>query len=88
MKKIITFLLTYALVLQVIAVDRITATLTVTGIPTDGDSITVNSDTRTWKTTVATPATQIEIGADANISATNILNQFLNYGFTPYKQLF
>jgi hypothetical protein len=60
----------------------ITATITVTNTIADGDTITVNGDARTWKTSVATPATQITIGASIGASATNMFNQFAGTRFT------
>jgi hypothetical protein len=60
----------------------ITATITVTNTPADGDTITVNASARTWKTTVATPVSQILIGASIGANATNLFNQFAGNGFT------
>jgi len=41
--------------------DIVTATVTVTNIPSDGATIAFGADVRTWKVTVATPSTQIAI---------------------------
>ncbi len=57
------------------AASFITSVITITNNPNDGDTLTVNAVTRTWKTSVATPATQILIGANTNVSATNLYQQ-------------
>lgn len=74
MKRLIAIFFLLALSLPVYA-DRITALITVTNNPSDGDTFTVNGVVRTWKTTVATPATQISITNTANANATNLFNQ-------------
>lgn len=60
----------------------ITATITVTNTPADGDTITVNGSARTWKTTVVTPSTQVTIGASIGANATNLFSQFSGNPFT------
>ncbi len=53
----------------------IKATITITNLPAIGNTLTVNSDARTWQTNVTTAASQILIGADTGISATNLFLQ-------------
>lgn len=64
------------------AASIITATITVTNAPADGDTLVVNADTRTWKTSVATPSTQILIGASIGANATNLFSQLAYAQFT------
>lgn len=65
------------------AADRIAATITITNIPADAaDTLTVNGNVRTWKTTVATPSSQIAISAaSTGANGTNLYNQIAAY---PY----
>lgn len=65
----------------------ITATVIITNTAgtTDGETITVNSDTRTWKNSVVTPASQIQTTNSIGWAATNLFNHvsdspFLNLG--------
>jgi hypothetical protein len=64
--------------------DIITVTIQVTDLPVDTDTLTVNGSTRTWKTTVTAPNSQIATAVSMNISATNLYlqiagNPFLNF---------
>jgi len=43
-------------------------------IPTDGNSFTINGDTRTWRNTVSTAATEILIAGSLGACATNMWN--------------
>lgn len=63
------------------ATDRITTTITFTNNPADGNTFTFNGAARTFKNTVATPATQIAIGASFAGTATNFYLQVSAY---PY----
>jgi hypothetical protein len=55
--------------------NRITAIITVTNTPVFNQSVTIGVDTRTWTNSVTgSPGTTILIGADKNISATNLFN--------------
>ena len=60
----------------------VTTTITVTNAPADGDTITINGDARTWKTTVTATASQVIIGASIGANATNMFNQFARSPFT------
>lgn len=60
----------------------ITATVTITNTPANNDTLVVNAVTRTWKTSVTTPATQIAIGTGIGGNATNLYNHVAAYGFT------
>ena len=54
------------------AADRVTLTVTITNTPSDGNTLVVNSSTRTWKTSPT--AAQILIGASIGANATNLYN--------------
>ena len=85
MKKLFQFLAaTLALFAISIAQasDMITATVTVTAAPANNDTLTVNGTTRTWKTSVTVPSTQIAVGANIGASKTNLFNQITAYTFT------
>lgn len=66
------------------------AKFVVTGIPLDGDTFTFQGVMRTWKTTVTSAGTQVQIGASALISANNMMTQIsaypLNSTCTPVQQ--
>jgi len=49
------------------------ATLTIGANPTDGDTVTVNKTTFTFKTSLGTTAGQVKIGASASATADNLL---------------
>jgi len=49
--------------------------------PSDGDTLVINGVTRTWKTSVATASTQIEIAATAALSKEKL---FLQIAANPY----
>lgn len=73
MKKLLWLLI--LLPFSVLGADRVTALVTITNTPADGNTFTLNASVRTWKTSVVTPGTQILIGADVNESATNLFTQ-------------
>lgn len=87
MRTFISILL-LALALPVQAASLITATITVTNVPSAGDTITVNSDTRTNVAAVVLASKDILIGADIGASATNAFRQFANYQFTTLSLSF
>lgn len=68
--------------LSAFSADRITAIITVTNTPSAADSLTVNASVRTWVASVATPSSEVLIGASAGASATNLWNQVIRYPFT------
>lgn len=80
-RSIKTLLISAALLVAapLLAVDQITVAVTVTNAPSDGNTITLNSSTRTWRTTPAAPNTEVTINADVATSATNLFNHFSNY---------
>lgn len=82
MRLLRTLLLLFSLCVAAHAGSLITATITVTNTPADGDTVIVNASTRTWKTSVATPANQITIGASIGANATNLFNQVAGTPFT------
>lgn len=61
------------------AIDRISSVVTITNTPSDGDTLTVNGDVRTWKTSPTSLATQISITNVVGYSATNMFNQAAAY---------
>jgi len=64
----------------------ITATIVVTNTPADGNVITVNAATKTWKTQpVATPATQIGITNSIGANATNLYTHAATYPWTALQ---
>ena len=65
--------------LPALALDRITATIVVTNTPADGNTLVINGNTRTWKTTVATVSTQIGITNTIGAHATNLFNHVAAY---------
>jgi len=70
-----------ALNLPALAANRYQATITVTNTPTQGLTLTVNGDARTW-TTNAPTATQISIGANQSASASNLFSAITGNGFS------
>lgn len=85
MKKLFQFLAATLALFSVSiaqASDMITATVTVTAAPANNDTLTVNGTTRTWKTSVTVPSTQIAVGANIGASKTNLFNQITAYTFT------
>lgn len=64
------------------AASRITATVTITNAPAGHDTITVNGDIRLWTNSVSTVSTQILIGADSGLSASNLYSHAAQYLFT------
>lgn len=66
--------------LSAASVDQITVNIAVTNAPaSDGDDLTLNSDTRTWRTSPTIPASEVTIDADNGTSATNLWNHFATY---------
>lgn len=74
MKRFLTLILFFLWAIAARA-QVITETITLTNTPADGDTIVVNGVTRTWKTTVATPATQIQVTNSVGWAATNLYQQ-------------
>lgn len=82
MKKILSlFILLCAL--SAFATDVVTVTVTFTNAAgtANGDTITINGDVRTFKTTVTIPGTQILKSATAAGSTTNTFNQVALYSY-------
>lgn len=86
MKRIILFLAALLCCVALNASTRITATVTLTNNPADGETFVVNTSSRTFKTSVATPTTQVLIGADIGASTTNLWQHIalngIGYGMT------
>jgi hypothetical protein len=53
-----------------------------TGIPADGNTLVMNGTTRTFKTTVTSSATQVQIGGSAAATAANLYAQLQSYPIT------
>ena len=66
----------------------ITATVSVTNAAgtTNGQTIAVGADTRTWTNSVSIPATQILTNSTAGGSATNLFNHLASYGFAGISE--
>lgn len=79
MKPLFTYLLLLLTLLFALPAEAqfVTATITITNIPADGNTFVPNSTTLTWKNTVTTPASQILIGADTNAVTTNLWQQLI-----------
>lgn len=73
MKRLFQILALIVFAVTAAGADRVTVTLTITNNPSDGNTFVLNADTRTWKTTVATPATQVTVAAGTAENATNLL---------------
>jgi uncharacterized lipoprotein YmbA len=81
MKKLLSII--FAFTLTACASDRITATLTVSSIPSAGNTFVPNAKTLTWATsTTASPGTLVLIGASIGASATNLFRQLAAYPLT------
>lgn len=81
MKRFVFLIL--ALCLPAEASQIITATITVTNAPAvDADTVVVNGDTRTWRSSVTVPASEISISSSIGGSATNLFNQVAAFPFT------
>lgn len=81
MKKLLALLLILA-AFPALAVDRITLSISITNNPIDGNTLAVNSGTRTWKTNVTTAGTQILIGSSIPDTTTNLFRHALAYPFS------
>jgi hypothetical protein len=82
MKKLLSILFLLLCVTGTEGGSVITATITVTNTPADGDTITVNGSVKTWKTTVALSSLQILIGANDGANATNLFNHNARWPYT------
>ena len=86
MKNLFRFLVLLLLALPASAAELVTATITFTNSPADSDTITINGNVRTWKTSVATAATQIARVASApGTNATNLYNHVVSYPATGLR---
>lgn len=80
MKTVIRFLLAVVLVFQVQAATTIyKARLAFTGAPANNDTVVYNGQTITWKTTVTSSSSQVQIGVSATASAANLYAHLLAY---------
>lgn len=79
---LLSFLCFLLLNSPVLALDRITATVTVTNVAANNDTLVINGVTRTWKTQpVTTVATQIGVTNSIGAVATNLFNHLAAYPF-------
>ena len=69
------------------ATDVVTAIITVTNTPSNGNTLTVNGNVRTWKTSVSAVGTDILIASGIGPTATNLYNHVASYGFSGPLQL-
>lgn len=82
MRKLLGLLFLASLICESRAADVITATVTVTAGTTNGQTITVNSNVRTWTNSVVVPATQILTNSTIGGAATNLYLQVAGNPFT------
>jgi hypothetical protein len=83
MKRILSiFSLLFGLCFTSQATDRVTITIVVTNVPAAANTIVVNASTRAWRAAVATPSTEILIGANIGASATNLFRQLASYALS------
>ena len=54
----------------------------VSGVPVDGNTLVINGVTRTWKTSVTTPATQIAIAGSAALSKEKLFSHIASNPFS------
>src|SRR5688572_30597953 len=71
--KLIAVLFALALIPAAFAVDRVTATITITDTAIQNDTFIINGDTRTFKDTVTLPASQVVTGDDEFETLTSLL---------------
>lgn len=74
-------LLPVACPLNAWAANRISITVTITNLPTTGNTFVLNSNTRTWTTNSAPTSLQFKIGSSINASATNMYQAIAANGF-------
>ncbi len=91
MKKTFAFLIPLLILVLIFkpertgfAADRVTMTLTITNVPTDGNTFTLNSDVRTWADGVVDPGVQIEEPASIGAATTNL---FLQIAANPISRV-
>lgn len=77
--KTIYLILSLFFCLSASAVNRVTITVTITNTPAAGNTFVPNGSTRTWRSSVTTPSTEIAIGANIGASATNLFRQLAGY---------
>jgi hypothetical protein len=82
--KLSLFLALLVLAPGAMAIDLVTATVTVTNTAgtTNGQTLTVNANVRTWTNSVVIPGSQILTNATIGGAATNLFNQVANNPFT------
>src|SRR5678815_2413313 len=81
MKYIFT-ILALVFALNASAVDRVTATITITNNPSAANTVTVNGNVRTWRASPTVPSTEITLGANIGASATNLFRHFATYALS------
>lgn len=69
------------------ATDVVTAIITVTNTPSNTDTLTVNGNVRTWKTSVSSIGTDVLIASGIGPTATNLYSHVASYGFSGPLQL-
>jgi hypothetical protein len=91
MKKTFAFLIPFLILVLIFkpertgfAADRVTMTLTVTNVPTDGNTFTINADVRTWADGVVDPGIQIEEPDSIGAATTNL---FLQIAANPISRV-
>ena len=82
MKRLILLWFTLAMTISVMASERVTLSITITNLPSNNDTITINASTRTNKTSVAVPAYEVLIGASIGAQTTNLWQHIASYPLT------
>src|SRR5687767_8144433 len=82
LRSTLFLLLAFSLQPSAFASQLVTLTITQTSTPADGNTLVINGDTRTWKTTVANPLTQVLITSNVNTNNTNLYSHIAISGFT------
>ena len=86
MKKLITLILFTGLV-SLPAADLVKVSVTITNTPIATETLIVNGSTRTWVSSVTTPATEVLIGADEIDSNDNLFEHIAATLFTSQMTL-
>ena len=79
--RVLSFLLLTLITVPALG-DRITALVTVTSNPSAGDTLTVNGNVRTWRTSVSSASTEIGIVGTTSLNNDALFDHVLSYPFT------
>ena len=79
--RVLSFLLLTLITIPALG-DRKTALVTVTSNPSAGDTLTVNGNVRTWRTSVSSASTEIGIVGTTSLNNDALFDHVLSYPFT------